>query len=232
MTTLYLVRHGQTDNNLHGSFNGCQTDQPLNETGKKQAYALRDAFADKPLDAIYSSPLVRAVMTAEGVRGTRDMPIHTVYDLREMDMGILDGVTFEKTKRDYAEVWHNWQKDPEKLRMPDGESFMEAQERAFAALLDILHRERGRAVAVVAHGTLISLLTAKLFGLPLIQRRRVPYLPNVGYHELSFDDKGYFSPVHLRVIAHIPEELHLSPPEEIDKDAWRGTYPVPVAKEL
>ena len=231
MTTIYLVRHGQTDNNFKASFNGCRSNQPLNKMGIRQAATLTKEFANKPLDAIYASPLLRALMTAEGVRGTRDMPIVTVPDLREMDMGLLDGVTFEETERDHAEIWHNWKKEPEKLRMPEGESFTEVQDRAYAALLDILHRERGRAVAVVAHGTLLSLLTAKLFGFSLADRRQVPYLFNAAYHELLFDDEGFFSPVQLRVISHMTEEMFLSAPTALKKDVLCGKYALPAAKE-
>lgn len=231
MTTIYLVRHGQTDNNFKASFNGCRSNQPLNETGKRQAAALTKAFAGKPLDAIYSSPLLRAKMTAEGVRGTRDMPITTVEDLREMDMGLLDGVTFEETERDYAEIWHNWKKEPEKLRMPDGESFTEVQDRAYAALLAILRREQGKAVAIVAHGTLLSLLTAKLFGFSLADRRRVPYLLNAAYHELAFDGVASFRPVRLRVISHMTDDMFLEPPKAVDPNALGGTYLLPTVKE-
>lgn len=224
MTTLYLVRHGQTDNNLQASFNGCHSNQPLNETGKLQAAALTGAFADKPLDVIYTSPLLRAVMTAEGVRGTRAVPLYTVDALHEMDMGILDGVSFEEVQRTHAEVWHNWKKEPEKLRMPGGESFAEAQTRVYGAVLEILRRERGRSVAIVAHGTLLSLLTAKLFGFSLADRRRVPYLLNAAYHELTFDDAGCFSPTDLRVISHMSSDMFLSPPDSVPNGVLEGKY--------
>ena len=231
MTTLYLVRHGQTENNVKASFNGCHSDQPLDAMGVRQAASLTAAFADKPLDVIYASPLRRAVMTAEGVRGTRELPIQTVFDLREMDMGLLDGVTFEETKKNHAEVWYNWHSDPERLRMPEGESFLEAQTRVYAAVLEILRRERGKAVAVVAHGTVLSLLVTRLFGFSLAERRRVPYLHNAAYHELVFDDDGCFSPVRLRVIEHMSQELFLTPPAEIDEQAFLGKYPVATLKE-
>ena len=61
MTTLYLIRHGQTANNLIGTFNGSESDQPLNETGLEMAAALTKAFASIKLDAIYASPILRAM---------------------------------------------------------------------------------------------------------------------------------------------------------------------------
>ncbi len=224
MTTVYLIRHGQTDNNLIGCYNGCKSDQPLNDLGKRQAAALTAPFAKILPDVIYASPLRRAVMTAEGVRGDRDMPITTVYDLREMDMGDLDGVTFAEAREKHAEIWHNWHEEPEKLRMPNGESFHETQARAVAAISKIVRENRGKKIAIVAHGSLLCLSMAHLLGLSLAQRYSVPYLMNTAYHELLIEDNGYFSVEAFRCCEHLVGDLMPTSPQEIDTTALSGRH--------
>ncbi len=224
MTTVYLIRHGQTDNNLVGCYNGCKSNQPLNDLGKRQAAALTAPFSRLLPDVIYTSPLCRAVMTAEGVRGDRDMPITTVYDIREMDMGDLDGVTFAEAREKHAEIWHDWHEEPEKLRMPNGESFYEAQARAAAAISKIVRENRGKKIAIVAHGSILCLSMAHFFGLSLAQRYSVPYLMNTAYHVLSIEDNGYFSPIAFRCCEHLADDLMPTPPKNIDATALMGGH--------
>ncbi|MBQ9802257.1 MAG: histidine phosphatase family protein [Clostridia bacterium] len=232
MTTLYLIRHGQTDNNLVGCYNGCKSNQPLNALGMRQAAALTAPFAKIRPDVIYASTLCRAVMTAEGVRGTREMPIHTVYELREMDMGDLDGVTFAETRANWPEIWHNWHEEPEKLQMPNGESFTDARLRAAAAISRIVRENRGKCIAVVAHGSLLSLAVSHFFGLPLAGRYEVPYLPNASYHSLAVEDDGHFSAIAFRCCDHLVGELLSSPLKEGNAAALSGRFFYPdFAKE-
>jgi len=91
-TTLYFVRHGETDYNRNSIVQGRGVDAPLNERGRRQAEALARRFAAVPLDAIYASPLRRALETAEAVRRYHpDVPFFQVVDLEEMDWGELEG---------------------------------------------------------------------------------------------------------------------------------------------
>ena len=213
MTTVYLVRHGHTANNKSLSYNGCLSNQPLNELGQKQAEALTEAFAELPLDAIYSSPLRRAMMTAEGVRGTRDMAIEEVYDLREMDMGDLDGVTFAEVREKHPDIWYNWHDDPEKLLMPNGESFFDVRARGAAAIAKLVRRNRGKSIAIVAHSTLFCLSMTRFLGLTLHDRYRLPYLTNAAYHTLLIEDDGSFRVAKFGEVGHLENGLlaHANP---------------------
>ena len=222
MTTLYLIRHGQTDNNLIGSYNGCKSDQPLNALGLRQAAALTAPFAVHLPDVICASPLRRAIMTAEGVRGNRDMPIKTIYDIREMDMGDLDGVTFAETRERYAEIWHNWHEEPEKLQMPNGENFYNVQDRAAAAISQLVRENRGKKIAVVAHGALLALVMARFLGLSLRERYRVPYLTNASYHTLLIEDDGHFTVPVFRCVDHLTGDLLSTTLEPADAAGLSG----------
>lgn len=224
MTTLYLIRHAQTDNNLLGCYNGCKSDQPLNSLGMRQAAALTAPFSKIRPDVICASTLCRTIMTAEGVRGTRDIPIQTVFALREMDMGDLDGVAFAEARERYPEVWHNWHEEPERLQMPNGESFADVRLRASDAIARIVRENRGKCIAVVSHGSLLSLAVSHFFGLPLAERYEVPYLPNASYHALAVEDDGHFSAIAFRCCDHLGSELLSYPIKKVDTSPLLGRF--------
>ncbi|MBE6702969.1 MAG: histidine phosphatase family protein [Ruminococcaceae bacterium] len=192
MTTFYLIRHGQTDTNIYGGFNGSLNDQPLNEVGLKMVAGLTAVFEDVPLDAIYVSPLHRAVQTAEAVRGKRDMPLRLEPQLMETDFGALDGMDWLAAKKQYPRECQEWIRRPASFRAPGAaESVRDVWVRVFTAFLRILRENRGGTVAIVAHGMVFSLLTAKLLGIKLKNYRLLPMLSNAAYRVLRVEDDGH-----------------------------------------
>ena len=136
MTTLLLVRHGETDWNADGRLQG-QTDRPLSEFGRRQARKLADELADEELEAIYSSDLARARETAEIVGERLELAVALDPDLREKDWGTWEGLT--AVERDRVEFV--------------GESTEAHQERTLRALRRISERHPGDGrVLVVTHG--------------------------------------------------------------------------------
>ena len=89
MTTLYLIRHGTTDANANGIFQGV-LDLPLNDLGLKQARALGERFKDIDVDVLYCTPLQRTRQTAEGLRGDKDLPILVEPGIVEVDGGLME----------------------------------------------------------------------------------------------------------------------------------------------
>lgn len=114
MTTVYFIRHGTTENNIAGRFQG-RSDIPLGEKGRKQAACLGERFAHIPLDAVYTSPLRRAYQTAEGV--CAHLPVQPICcdGLREIDGGALEGRTNDENIRDYPDVMRNFREHPAKF---------------------------------------------------------------------------------------------------------------------
>lgn len=207
MTTLYLIRHGETPNNKHACYNGCRSDQPISDRGVAQAKYLSAALEDTRIDAIYCSPLRRARQTAEILCGTRALPLQVRQEIREMDMGALDGVSFEEARRTHPDIPKNWNSNPDAVQMPDGENFGEVLDRALPAIFEIVRENRGKTVAVVAHGTLLRLVTAALFGLPVARKSEVENLFNTAYHRLEIDDSGFVTVSAYNEHAHLPTEL-------------------------
>ena len=135
MTTLLLVRHGETDWNAVGRLQG-HTDRPLRDYGRRQARQLADELAEEEVEAIYASDLARARETAEIAGKRLGLPVVLDPDLREKDWGTWEGLT--PVERDRVEFV--------------GESTEAHQERILRALRRIAKRHPGGRVLVVTHG--------------------------------------------------------------------------------
>lgn len=205
MTTLYLVRHGETDNNKAACFNGCKTDQPLNGRGRAQADSLAAPFAEIAPDIIFSSPLQRAVGTARGLRGTLSAPIRTVEGLREMDMGAYDGVSFAEVRKRDPALMASW--NSADVQMPGGERFSGVQERVSRTIVELVAQNRGKTLAIVAHGTLLQLFLMRLWQVPWQEKMRLPILHNAGYAALQIADDGHVTLLCYDEVAHLPPVL-------------------------
>ena len=193
MTTLYLVRHGQTDNNIIDCFNGTRSDQPLNATGMEMAAALTTAFADVRLDAIYASPLVRAYQTAEGVRGVREMEIVTDPDLMEMPFGAWDGLTYKQAKARDPKLIKVWRRDFAHFRAPEEQERPgDVATRMFRSILRIVRAHRGGTVAIATHGLAMHLYMTRLLRCPIEQYKRFPGFYNAAWIKLEIEDDGHF----------------------------------------
>ena len=98
---IVLVRHGATDWNLQGRCQG-STDRELSEAGKRQAQQISSLLSDEKFDAVYSSNLRRARQTAELISRPHSLPVHIAENRRELDPGVLEGLTFNENKSRYG----------------------------------------------------------------------------------------------------------------------------------
>jgi broad specificity phosphatase PhoE len=147
VTTLLLVRHGETDWNAEGRLQG-HTDRPLNEYGRRQAGELAEQLAEEAVDAIYASDLVRARETAEIVARRLGLEVEVDPDLREKNWGSWEGLTGdERVTVEYV-----------------GASTEDHRERVMRAVDRIVERHAGRRVVVVTHGGSLRRIQAALKG--------------------------------------------------------------------
>lgn len=169
MTRFCLVRHGQTDWNLEGRYQG-QADVPLNATGLAQAQALARKLKDECLDAVYSSDLTRALETAYSIAAVHeDLPVHVDPRLREINQGQWEGVQVEKIRERFTELWHARQVDPVSVRPPGGETVGEVFQRVKAALDDLAGEYPGGKVLIVSHGLALATVLCSVNGISIGQ---------------------------------------------------------------
>jgi broad specificity phosphatase PhoE len=168
MTHLCLIRHGQTDWNLEGRYQG-QSDVPLNEKGLEQAKSLIEKLNGKTFAAIYSSDLIRARQTAEPIAKMLGIDIQIESRLREINQGQWEGVLVEDIKARYAEIWSQRTEDPANVRPPGGETVREVATRVYAALNDIARRFPTDNVLVLSHGLSIATAICRIKNIPIGQ---------------------------------------------------------------
>jgi len=169
VTTLLLVRHGETDWNAEGRLQG-QTDRPLSDYGRRQAKQLAEELEGEELEAIYSSDLARARETAEIVGRKLGLPTVLDPDLREKDWGNWEGLT--AVERDRVSF--------------DGEATEAHQERILRALRRISERHSGEGrVLVVTHGGSMRRVQTAAMGMAL------PVVENCGRWLCAYEDGAF-----------------------------------------
>jgi probable phosphoglycerate mutase len=179
--TLLVARHGQTDWNTAGRFQG-QTDIPLNAEGRAQAEALADRLVGRPIGAIASSDLGRARETAEIVGRRLGLPLeHVDADLRERRYGVFEGLTRAECEALHAEAWSAWRE--RRVEPPEAElhaAFVARLRGAFARVARDVAPAHDT-VLVVCHGGAIRTFVESIVG------HGVPPLANAGVFEIRVE---------------------------------------------
>lgn len=175
MATLLLARHGETQWNLEGRWQGW-ADPPLNETGRTQARALAEQLRDTPFDAVYSSDLRRAHETAVIVAEPHSVPVVADPGLREIDVGSWSGLT-------RAEIEQRFGRE-----RPDGETHEQHQARVLDAVEQIARRHDGERILIVTHGGTMRAIRSHVSDEP-----HHPIL-NCGVIEVHFRDDRLTAP--------------------------------------
>lgn len=161
-TDLVVLRHGQTDWNLEHRFQG-HADIPLNARGIGQAEAAASALKGEHFDAVYSSPLARAMQTAELLCPSAD--IHTDPRLMEINVGSWAGHTWDEIIEKMPGYEDKYANGIDFRRSPTGETLADIVARGLPAVEEIAERHRGGTVLVVSHGLLLNRVLHAMLGL-------------------------------------------------------------------
>ncbi len=164
MARLLLVRHGATEANSSRWFAG-HSDIEMSAAGCGQVERLRDYLADEKIDAVYSSDLKRAVATAEVISSGRDLDIVTCPELREINYGDIEGLTFQEISDLYPEVAELITNFSLKLEFPAGESFQEFIARTITFLDKLEKHEPSQTTLIVSHSGPLRVLVCHLLGI-------------------------------------------------------------------
>lgn len=161
MGRLILVRHGQSELNRDGIFYG-QLDPELTEKGRQQAVDAKEILKELHYDEVHTSDLIRARETAE-IINYKDVPLTITRELRELNFGIFEGMSYDEILKKYPEEEQLWREQWQEYNYETGESVKELQERTVAYLEEKLHEKRD--ILVVAHwGVINCVLSHYLIG--------------------------------------------------------------------
>lgn len=164
MTRLILVRHGRTEWNRVERFRG-RIDLALDEVGVKQAEATAERLKEWHIAATYSSPLKRAMKTAETLAAPLNMQVQPLDGIIDMSFGKWEGLSPQEVKQRYGELYRLWMEAPHLVKCPGGESLDEVRARAMAAL-DTLEQGHGReTIVLVTHRVVCKVMVCALLGL-------------------------------------------------------------------
>lgn len=188
---LYIVRHGQTQDNLEGRIQG-HTDSPLTELGIKQAEAIARRLAAQNLSAIYSSDLGRAVTTAQAIARAQNVQMqpHLTPLLRELNLGKAQGLTREQYAQQRPEEFKLWQRDSIKHRPCGAETVEQAIERCgqFIEYVRSKHKD-GETLGVIGHGGSLKGMLIYALGLPVECYRKL-LMANTSLSILEIGDQS------------------------------------------
>ncbi|MBM4137503.1 MAG: histidine phosphatase family protein [Nitrospira sp.] len=185
VTTLYLIRHGETEGAEKRRYKGT-IDVPLSENGVMQMeqlskYIVREIIncsnpprppllkGDKGrlLTAAYCSDLSRAIKSAELIAKPHSINPIIVSSLRERNFGIWEGMSFDEIKEKYPEEFNAWAGNPLKFSPMEGESTLEMKERVIGVFEKIIGNHNSGCIAIVAHGGVNRIILCHILGIPL-----------------------------------------------------------------
>jgi len=164
MTSIYLVRHGQTAWNKEEIFRG-RTDIPLDETGLKQAELVGQYFRGMEIQAIYSSSLSRAWQTAQKVAQFHDIKVQPLQGIIDMSFGNWEGRPHQEIRKSDSKTYRQWVETPHLVRLPGGEGLDDVRVRAMAALEEVIRKNPGKTLVLVSHRVVCKVLICAILDL-------------------------------------------------------------------
>ncbi|MGA2671545.1 MAG: histidine phosphatase family protein [Dehalococcoidia bacterium] len=164
---LILVRHGETHWNKDGLIQGGDSDIELNDTGLEQARKLAAFLKNEPIISILSSPLHRAVATAEVIASQHQLPVEIDQGLKELKVGDLEGISISNLRTTFSRFLLQWWQDGEAMKLPNGESLVDLQQRAWKVIEGLLEKHKDGTAVVVSHYFVTLVIVLKALNLPL-----------------------------------------------------------------
>jgi broad specificity phosphatase PhoE len=186
-TSIFLVRHGQSEGNAEGRFGG-HSPSPLSKLGHQQAESVAKALAKEKITAIYSSDLLRAVQTAEPLAKKLNIEINKTEAFRERHVGVLQGLTFSEAKKSFPKDYYALINRHLKHIITEGESYYQLLYRTTKVFDEILYLHKGGRIAIFSHTGTICFLTLHIIGAINSRTKFAPWLitSNCGINRFEF----------------------------------------------
>ncbi len=189
-TKIILVRHAQAEGNINRFFHGW-TDSPLTDLGHKQAELAAKKLESTEIDCIYSSPLKRAVQTAEHIASVKCLGINIIEDLKEINGGDWEEQPFAELPVKWPLEFHTWENEPENHCMPNGETILGFHDRLVKAVDTIINSCQGKKVCIITHGTSIKALLCHFRRCRLNEMINIRWSDNTAITKVCYDGKTF-----------------------------------------
>jgi alpha-ribazole phosphatase len=165
-TRIHLIRHGQVAGHDQPRYNG-QTDVALTDLGIEQYHRLKERLAKTRISACYTSDLSRCVIGAEIICTQFGIQPVRRSQLRELHIGIWEGLTWEEITQRWPDEWQARLADLVNYRVPEGENLLDVEARVMPVLAEIVEQHQGQEVLVVGHGGVNRIILLNAIGAPL-----------------------------------------------------------------
>lgn len=211
MTTVYFIRHVQASGNIDRVFQG-QIDTEVSEQGLIQLGDLKERFQDTPLDRIYTSPLKRAKMTSQAVKGDKAIPVIEDNRLKEIAAGIWEGVSLDAIAEQFPDDLKLWQTKLWEFQVEGSESCRQVYDRTGKALGEFLEQSENQTLAVVSHGCSLRNMLCFAMGKKVEELGEVSWLGNASVTKMTFDKRVPGFVHYLNDQSHVTPETILKKP--------------------
>ncbi len=198
---LILIRHGETDWNKENYFRGHE-DVKLNATGIAQADAVAEALKETVFDAIYSSTLKRALVTARRIAAPHEIGVREMVALVDINYGAWQGMKESAVAEKYPPLYERWQKTPWKVKFPAGDSAKKVWKRVNTGLREILFMHGTGNVVLVSHRIPLKMMTTYLLGKHLEDFNSVVHDP-CAISIFEVQERRIFKPIVLNDTRHL-----------------------------
>lgn len=205
MTRVILVRHCEAFGNTQGLFQG-HTDCDISGNGETQLALLGLRCRNMQIDALYTSPLIRARKTAEAINAYHHLELQIEPRLIEINGGDFEGVPFDELPQRFPQQMKIWTETPGFFSAPNGETMRQVYERGWSALQDLVGKNMGKTIAATSHGCTIRNILCHALQKPLEKLGEVDWCDNTAISILEFDDAMQVNVVSMNDASHIPQE--------------------------
>lgn len=205
MTYIYLVRHCEAMGNHKRIFQG-STDCDVSEIGTVQLGYLKERFKDVKLDAVYSSPLIRAQKTAEAISCGKGLQINIRHNLAELDGGVVEGRPWQEAFNAIPGLADAWNNHPQDFAPQGGEAMRDAYVRIYNEIIELAHANRGKTIAAASHGGVLRCLTCRILYNDITRLKDVPWHENTAITLIKIDDSDKISIEFFNDYSHVPPQ--------------------------
>jgi len=205
MTRIILVRHCEAQGNTDGVFQG-HTDCEISGNGATQLELLGLRCRNMPIDAIYSSPLKRAFVTAEAINRYHNLPIQIEPRLMEINGGEWEGKSWDELPRLYPEETERWNIRPYEFAPKDGETMHAVYSRMWEGITEIVRQNQGKTVCITSHGCAIRNFLCRALNKPIEEINDVGWCDNTAISLIDYDDELKSNVIMMNDASHLTPE--------------------------